>query len=272
MIGWELDFIANHRIAHLASVDSGERPHAIPIVYAFDGDKLFSSVEDKAKRTGPFQLARVRNILTSHKVFLLIDDYDEDWSKLAWVQVRGNAIVKTKGQDYEKGVDLLTLKYPQYKNIPIISKPLIIITPQKINGWRATDLPQVAGTDAKEFLGKDVTIRIDRPVGSRHPQFGFSYLVNYGSVPGIIGSAGVELDAYLLGVFEPVTSYAGKCIAIIHRVTENDDKLIVVPNGSDFTNDQIRALTEFQERFFRSIIIRDKPESLLSSLISNRVD
>jgi inorganic pyrophosphatase len=270
MIGWELDFIANHRFAHLASVDSGERPHAIPIIYGFDGDKIYTPTEDTFRKTGPFQLARVRNILTNHRVFLVVDDYDDDWSKLAWVQVRGNAIVKTNGQDYEKGIDLLTLKYPQYKNEHLNGKPLIIITPQKINGWRATDLPGIAGIDARSFLGQNVDIRIDRAVGSRHPQYGFSYLVNYGCVPGIFATDGEELDAYLLGVFEPVASFSGKCIAIIHRLTDNEDKLIVVPDGSDFTNDQIRALTEFQERFFRSVIIRDKPETIFSTLITKR--
>ena len=270
MNGWEVDFIANHRIAHLATVDSGERPHAVPVVYAFDGEKLYSPVDDKPKHTGPYQFARVRNILANHRVVLVIDDYDDDWTKLAWVQVRGNAIIKAKGEEYEKGIDLLTVKYPQYKSMPLIGKPLIIITPQKVVGWRAIDRQVPTDLEAKEFLGKSVTIQIDRPIGSRHPQFGFSYPVNYGSVPGIIGQDGDELDAYLLGVYEPVTSYEGKCIAIIHRTNDNDDKLVVVPEGLELTDDQIRALTDFQERFFRSVIIRNQFDALLSTLVQRR--
>ena len=110
--------------------------------------------------------------------------------------------------------------------------------------------------DAPSFIGKNVFIRVDRPLGSRHPQYGFSYPLNYGFVPGVIAPDGEELDAYLLGIFEPVSSYEGKCIAVLHRLNTEDDKLILVPEGSDYSDDQIRALTDFQERFFQSEIIR----------------
>ncbi len=109
--------------------------------------------------------------------------------------------------------------------------------------------------DTKEYLNKTVTIKIDRPMGSRHPKHGFFYPVNYGFVPNTTSGDGEELDAYLLGVFEPVETYTGKCIAIIHRTNDNDDKLIIIPENKSYTPDQIRALTEFQERFFESEII-----------------
>lgn len=109
--------------------------------------------------------------------------------------------------------------------------------------------------DTKEYLNKTVTIKIDRPMGSRHPKHSFFYPVNYGFVPNTTSGDGEELDAYLLGVFEPVETYTGKCIAIIHRTNDNDDKLIIVPEDKSYTPDQIRALTEFQERFFKSEII-----------------
>lgn len=64
------------------------------------------------------------------------------------------------------------------------------------------------------------------------------------------------MDCYILGVFEPVKTFKGKCIAVLHRVNDNDDKLILAPEGKDYSDDAIRALTEFQERFFESIIIR----------------
>ena len=260
MIGWEMDFIANHRIAHLATVDSGERPHAVPVVYAFDGEKLFSPLDDKPKRSGPYQLTRVRNILANHRVVVVIDEYDEDWNNLVWVQVRGNAVIKAKGPDYDKGIDLLTSKYHQYETMPLLGKPLIIVTPQKIVGWRAVDRQAATGTDSRSFLGKNVYIRVDRPLGSRHPQYGFTYPVNYGFVPGVIAADGEEMDAYLLGIFEPVSSYEGRCIAVIHRVDDEDDKLVLVSEGTDYSNDQIRALTDFQERFFHSEIIRKQSD------------
>ena len=110
---------------------------------------------------------------------------------------------------------------------------------------------------AKDYLGKTVDVIIDRPFGSKHPKHGFIYPVNYGYIPNTISGDGEELDAYLLGVFEPVSKYEkGNVIAYIHRTNDDDDKLIVVPNGINYNNDQIVALTEFQERFFDSVIYR----------------
>ena len=111
--------------------------------------------------------------------------------------------------------------------------------------------------DARTFLGKTVTVRVDRPLGSQHPAYGFFYPVNYGFIPGTTGLDNEELDAYVLGVFEPVQEFTGRCIAVISRVDDNDDKLVVVPEGKEYTDDQIRALTEFQEQFFHSVILRN---------------
>ncbi len=108
----------------------------------------------------------------------------------------------------------------------------------------------------KEYIGKIIEVKIDRPKESRHPKHGFIYPVNYGYVPNTISGDGEELDCYVLGIFEPVEAFTGKCIAIIHRTNDNDDKLIIVPEGKEYTNDAIKALTEFQERFFESEIIR----------------
>lgn len=108
----------------------------------------------------------------------------------------------------------------------------------------------------KKYIGESLTIKIDREFGSKHPKHGFIYPVNYGYVPNTISGDGEELDAYLLGVFEPVKEFTGKCIAIIHRTNDNDDKLVVVPNGKEYSDDAINALTEFQEQYFEHIIIR----------------
>jgi inorganic pyrophosphatase len=109
-------------------------------------------------------------------------------------------------------------------------------------------------------IGRTIVTRIDRPMGSRHPVHGFIYPVNYGHVPGTRGPDGEELDCYVLGLFEPATEFAGQCIAVIQRLDDDDDKLILAPEGVQYSDEQIRALTEFQERFFRSRILRDKAE------------
>lgn len=110
--------------------------------------------------------------------------------------------------------------------------------------------------NAKDYLGNDVYIKIDRPLGSRHPKHGFVYNLNYGFVPNTIGGDGEELDAYYVGEFEPVSDGSGKVIAIIHRTNDDDDKLIVSKDGYNYSDDAIRALTEFQEKYFESIIER----------------
>ncbi|MGD2027111.1 MAG: hypothetical protein PVI99_04775 [Anaerolineales bacterium] len=108
---------------------------------------------------------------------------------------------------------------------------------------------------AQKFLGRQVAIQIDRPLGSRHPDHGFIYPLNYGFVPGEPAMDGEDLDAYLLGVFEAVDRYTGVCIAVILRLDDEDDKLVIAPPGKSYTPGQIRALTEFQERFFTSEIL-----------------
>ena len=113
---------------------------------------------------------------------------------------------------------------------------------------------------AKSYLGKIVNVEIDRALGTKHPKHDFIYTVNYGFVPNTVSGDGEELDCYILGVYESLETFTGKCIAYIHRTNDDDDKLIIVPENTNFSNEQIRALTDFQERFFESEIIRDSLE------------
>ena len=82
-------------------------------------------------------------------------------------------------------------------------------------------------------------------------------MLNYGYVPGVIAPDGEEQDAYVLGVFEPLEQFEGRCIAVIYRLDDDDDKLVLVPDGVQYTDDQVLALTEFQERFFKAVVIRN---------------
>ncbi|MFH1178111.1 MAG: inorganic diphosphatase [bacterium] len=111
-------------------------------------------------------------------------------------------------------------------------------------------------TKPSDYLGKTVTIKIDRQLGSKHPKHNFIYELNYGFVPDTVAPDGEELDAYLLGVDTQVETFTGRCVAIIHRTNDDDDKLVVVPEGKNFSDDEIRALTHFQEQFFKSVIVR----------------
>ncbi len=113
-------------------------------------------------------------------------------------------------------------------------------------------------TDAREYLGKSVKVKIDRPLYSEHPKYGWPYQLNYGFIPNTLSPDGEELDAYIIGVEEPINNFIGICIAIIHRTNDNDDKLIVVtPDHQNLTDEEILKKTKFQEQFFQSEIIRE---------------
>lgn len=110
--------------------------------------------------------------------------------------------------------------------------------------------------NARDFIGKIVDVHVDRPLGTKHPKHGFMYMLNYGFIPKTISGDGEELDAYLVGVYEPVENFSGKVIAVIHRTNDDDDKLIVAPENVEYSDDAIKALTEFQEKYFEFEILR----------------
>lgn len=124
------------------------------------------------------------------------------------------------------------------------------------------------------YLNEIVKVKIDRPLGSKHPKYGYIYPINYGYIPNTISGDGEELDCYVLGIFEPLNEFTGKCIAIIHRMNDNEDKLIVVPENRNFNNKEIDALIEFQERYFKHEIIREDIEfnSLIPELSVSNIE
>jgi inorganic pyrophosphatase len=106
-----------------------------------------------------------------------------------------------------------------------------------------------------EYLNKTLDVVIDRPIGSKHPEFGFEYPINYGYVPGTRAGDGEEIDAYILGIKEPLRAFRGRCIAIVHRKDDNEGKLVLAPAGVRFTSGEIGQAVAFQEQFFRSEVI-----------------
>lgn len=110
-----------------------------------------------------------------------------------------------------------------------------------------------------KVIGKSVRVTIDRPLGSRHPEFpDMIYPVNYGYAEGVIGGDGEWQDAYVLGIDKPLKEFSGRIAAVIHREDDTEDKWVVVPEGQTISEAEIRSRTFFQERFFRASISFDK--------------
>jgi PPOX class probable F420-dependent enzyme len=136
------------RVARLATADSKAKPHIVPVVFAFDGEKYYIPIDEKTKTTKPGELRRIKNIDANPAVALLIDEYNEDWKKLLFIMVQGKAAIlgKKKGNDegtreedgddklLKKAHELLKTKYPQYQHIDI-GKLSIVIYPQKTIFW-----------------------------------------------------------------------------------------------------------------------------------------
>lgn len=133
---------------------------------------------------------------------------------------------------------------------------------QKYEPWSDADNYPVILHNAQTtaYIGKTVPIKIDRPKGSTHPKYGFTYPLNYGYVPYTKSGDGEELDAYVLSSNEPLEEYVGQCIGVIHRTNDDDDKLIIAPENTNLTDAEIEEQVAFQEKWFEHILIRKNPK------------
>ena len=100
-----------------------------------------------------------------------------------------------------------------------------------------------------------VTVKIDRPLGSNHPKHkDLYYPINYGYVEGVIAGDGEEQDAYILGINEPLETFTGNIIAVIHRINDNENKWVVAKENTNFTVQEIEKQVQFQEKYFEHFI------------------
>jgi len=128
-------FIRSARIAHLATADRSGQPLVIPICFAFDGIEFFSPIDEKPKQISPHKLKRLRNIAENPKVSLIIDRYDEDWQRLAYVLITGRAKILLRGTRHRRAVLLLRKKYSQYERMAINDRPIIVISSIRMKTW-----------------------------------------------------------------------------------------------------------------------------------------
>jgi len=120
------------RVARLATIDSDGRAHLVPIVFAVDGNTLYSAVDRKPKRSS--RLRRIENARARPDVTILVDHYQEDWKRLWWVRVRGRARVLDDGEERERAVELLREKYPQYHAEPP-GGPVLAVDVTEVREW-----------------------------------------------------------------------------------------------------------------------------------------
>lgn len=130
-----LRLIKAARVAHLATADAHGQPHVIPICFVFDCGNFYSPIDEKPKRIAPWKLKRLRNIAENSQVSLVIDHYDEDWSRLAYVLITGKARILHRGTKHRKAVTQLRTKYLQYRAMAIHERPMIVIRPRRVIGW-----------------------------------------------------------------------------------------------------------------------------------------
>jgi PPOX class probable F420-dependent enzyme len=124
------------RVGRLATADAGGRPLVVPACFAFDGAAVYSAVDDKPKRTR--NLRRLRHIAENPRASIVVDVWDEDWSRLAWVMVEGHAEVLTAGADFTRAVGLLRAKYAQYRAMDLERDGAVVrLAAERIRTWRA---------------------------------------------------------------------------------------------------------------------------------------
>jgi PPOX class probable F420-dependent enzyme len=123
------------RVARLATTDPDGRAHLVPIVFALDGDTLYSAVDRKPKRSRT--LRRIENARARPDVTILVDHYEEDWRRLWWIRLRGQARVLDDGEERERALALLVDKYPQYVSEPP-DGPVLAVTITGVRDWTST--------------------------------------------------------------------------------------------------------------------------------------
>ena len=132
----EVAFVRTQRAARLATADADGNPHVIPVCYAFDGTRFYTPLDEKPKRVTGSKLRRVRNIEVRPEVALVIDQYDDDWSRLGYVLVQGRAeLLSPEDITHAHALELLRERYSQYRTMALEKYPVIVITPDHVTSW-----------------------------------------------------------------------------------------------------------------------------------------
>jgi PPOX class probable F420-dependent enzyme len=132
----EISFIDRQRVARLATADAAGHPTAVPVCYACDGERFFIALDEKPKSVDARKLKRVRNIEARHEASLLIDQYSDDWSQLAYILIYGPAEIIPPGHPlHAHALALVRARYVQYHSMDLEALPVIVLTPERISSW-----------------------------------------------------------------------------------------------------------------------------------------
>src|SRR6266542_6989770 len=130
------ELLTTARVAQLATADQYARPHVVPIVFVWRDRFLYTPLDRKPKRDDDWHaLRRVRNIETNGRVAIVVDRYDEDWSRLAWVLLEGIATILETGDERDKAATLLLAKYAQYETLPLEGRPIVRVDIERASEW-----------------------------------------------------------------------------------------------------------------------------------------
>lgn len=128
-------FLRVSRVGHLATADASGAPHLVPVCYAVHDEALYITIDEKPKRPSAKPLKRLANILQNPKVAVCVDRYAEDWTRLAWVMLRGQAEILAEGEEHDRAQALLRERYPQYRTMRIEELPVIALRIALVTGW-----------------------------------------------------------------------------------------------------------------------------------------
>jgi PPOX class probable F420-dependent enzyme len=130
----ERRFLSRRKVAHLATADRRGAPHVVPVCFAIEGGALYITIDEKPKRPD-VPLKRLRNIAENPAIAVVVDRYDDDWTRLGWVMLRGRADILTDGAEHTRAQDLLRARYPQLKDMQIASLPVIAVRLERVTSW-----------------------------------------------------------------------------------------------------------------------------------------
>jgi PPOX class probable F420-dependent enzyme len=131
----ERAFVLARRVAHLATADARGVPHVVAVCYAIDADALYVTIDEKPKRGPATSLKRLKNIAENAAVAVVVDRYDEDWSRLGWVMLRGRAEILMEGPEHASAQALMRARYPQLAAMRIAEHPVIAVRIERTTSW-----------------------------------------------------------------------------------------------------------------------------------------